>query len=100
MYPAPLNVTSFESALAYSREIVRTGSGLDLFGPMLMVAIFFGAYAVASRFTQERAFLFASTISVFSGFLLTSAGFITVDLFGLMIVVFLAALFFSSRVVQ
>lgn len=93
------NVTSFSNAFDYASEVMETGSGFEnVFGAIILLGVFLGTYILGSRYTQERAFVFAGFFSLIAGFFLVSANLLDPNLLILGVLAFIAAVYFSNRV--
>lgn len=93
------NVTSFSNAFDYTSEVIKTGSGFqNVFGAIILLGVFLGTYILGSRYTQERAFVFAGFFSLVAAFFLVSANLLDPNLLILGVLAFIAAVYFSNRV--
>lgn len=98
-YSNVTNITGFDKALDYTSSATATATGYaDAFGILVLGVIFFGFYVVGSRYTQERALVYATFMTTIAAFILTSGGFL--DPVWLMLSIFglLAAVYFASRI--
>lgn len=98
-YTTTGNITGFDGAIDYSTTALSTATGYSEAFPLLILGvIFLGFYVIGSRYTQERALVYASFMTTIGAFILTSGGFL--DPQWLMVCIFglLAAAFFASRV--
>ena len=97
-FTAP-NVTSIGQAMNYSATVMGNATGNNnAFGLMLIATIFLGFYVVGSKYTQERALVYASFMSVMVSFLLVSGNFLAPEWLILTIIALLASIYFANRV--
>ena len=93
------NVTGFDSALDYAATTTTTATNYPDTLPVLMLAVvFLGFYVVGSRYTQERALVYASFMSVIAAFILVSMAYLNPIWLMLCIFALIAAIYFSNRV--
>ena len=93
------NVTGFGGAWDYSKSVMTTATGNNnAFGLVILAIVFFGFYIVGSKYTQERALVYALFGTLIISFLLVSGNFLDTMYLILVIILFLGAIFFSSRV--
>ena len=93
------NVTGFDSALDYAAATTTTAVGYsDAFPILVLGIIFLGFYVIGSRYTQERALVYASFMSVIASFILVSMAFLNPIWLMLCIFGLLASVYFSNRV--
>lgn len=97
-YANTSNITGFDSAIDYSAGVITQSVGYDAFGPMVMILFFLGFYVVGSKYTQERAFFFASFMTTISCFLMVSGGYLTPMWMLLPLFTLIGSVFFMNRV--
>jgi hypothetical protein len=76
---------------------IATGNA-DAFGLLIMATIFIGFYIIGSRYTQERALVYATFVTTVVAFLLVSGNFLSPNWLILSIIALLAAIYFANRV--
>jgi hypothetical protein len=97
-YANTSNVTGFDSAFDYSAVAIQQSVGYDAFGPMIMVLVFLGFYTVGSKYTQERAFFFASFMATIVSFLMVSGHYMDPMWMLLPLFALIGSVFFLNRV--
>ena len=76
-YSNSSNVTGFSTAWDYSATIVSTATGnSDIFGLLILGTVFMGCWIIGSRYTQERALMYASFLTSIVAFILVSGNFL------------------------
>jgi hypothetical protein len=97
-YTAP-NVTGLAGAFDYSAGVMESGTGnLDAFGLLVLSASFLGFYILGSRYTQERAIVFACFMMNVVAFLMVSGNFLTPSWLIATILMLLASVYLANRV--
>ena len=97
-YANTSNITGFASAFDYSGTVINAATGYDAFSPLMLGIIFLGFFIIGSKYTQERALLYSSFMTVIAAFIMTSGGFLDPSWMLLPIFVFTGAVFFANRV--
>ena len=92
------NITGFDSAFDYAGASVNASVGYDAFAPAMLILVFLGFYMVGSKYTQERAMLFASFMTTITAFIMVSGSFLQPMWMLLPMFVFIGAVFFANRV--
>jgi hypothetical protein len=98
-YNSTANITGLGAAMDYSNSLMAGATGwADAFGLMLLGTIFMGFYIIGSRYTQERALVFSTFMTLIAAFLLVSGNFLNPNYLILMIIALLIAVYFANRV--
>jgi len=97
-YTTPVNITGFDQALDYAATVTNQGVGYDAFGVVMLAVFFMGFYVIGSRYTQERALVFASFMATIAAFIMVAGGFLNPMWLILLILATIAAVFFMNRV--
>jgi 1,4-dihydroxy-2-naphthoate octaprenyltransferase len=97
-YANTSNVTGFAEAFDYSAGVVNSGIGYDAFGALMLGAIFLGFLVIGSKYTQERAFTFATFMTSIAAFIMVSGGVLNPYWMALPILGLIAAVYFANRV--
>ena len=93
------NLTGFSSGFDNAKSVMQTATGnSDAFGLMIIATVFIGFYIIGSKYTQERALVYSSFMTVVIAFLLVSGNFLDPKWLILSIIALLAAIYFSTRV--
>jgi hypothetical protein len=97
-YTSP-NVTGIGSAFDYSQTALTTATGSpDAFGLMILGTMFVCFYIIGSRYTQERALVYATFMVTLVAFLMVSGNFLDPKWLILCIIALLAAVYLANRV--
>jgi hypothetical protein len=92
-------VVGIGAAFDYSADAMTTATGnADAFGLLIMATFFIGFYIIGSRYTQERALVYATFVTTVVAFLLVSGNFLSPNWLILSIIALLAAIYFANRV--
>ena len=92
-------VNGFGAAFDYSASAMTIATGnADAFGLLIMATFFIGFYIIGSRYTQERAVVYATFVTTVVAFLLVSGNFLSPNWLILSIIALLAAIYFANRV--
>lgn len=92
-------VVGVGTAFDYSASAMETATGNpDAFGLLIMATVFIGFYIIGSRYTQERALVYATFVTTVVAFLLVSGNFLSPNWLILSIIALLAAIYFANRV--
>lgn len=75
-YSSSGNLTSFPAAIDYASVVATQATGYDILGPLTLVFIFFGFYAIAAKYSQEQSMIFASFMTMVASFLMTAGHFL------------------------
>lgn len=70
----PVNIVDFPGAIAYANQYAQCSIGYAIMGPIMLILFFLGFLIVASRFTSDRALLYAIFMSSIMAFIEASAG--------------------------
>jgi hypothetical protein len=98
-YSNTSNVTGISTAFDYSRNVMQTATGsAEAFGLLVLSAAFFCFYIIGSRYTQERALVYAAFMSTIICFLLVSANVLDGKWLAVCIIGLLGAVFLLNRV--
>jgi len=98
-YANTTNMTGFDAAFDYSKTVMQTATGnADAFGLVVIGTIFICFYLIGSRYTQERASVYSSFMTLIVAFLMVSGNFLDAKWLILVIVGLLASIYFANRV--
>jgi hypothetical protein len=97
-YSTP-NTTGVGGAFDYSKTVMTTATGSpDAFGLMIVGTIFICFYVIGSRYTQERALVYSTFMTVMVAFLLASGNFLDAKWLILSIIGLLVAVYLANRI--
>lgn len=76
-YTLPYNLTDFPGAIDYGGAVINTGLGVPptsspVLGLLMLVATFIGFYALASKYSVERALSYSLFMSALASFIMVS----------------------------
>ena len=98
-YTNTSNVTGFDTAMDYAAIATTSATGYsDAFSVLTLAVIFMGFYVIGSRYTQERALVYASFMAVIASFILVSMAYLNPIWLMLCIFALIAAIYFSNRI--
>ena len=93
------NAVGFSGALDYSKSVMTTATGnTETFGLMLIGTVFVIFYIIGSRYTQERALVYSTFMTVVVGFLMVSGNYLGPQWLILLIIALLASVYLANRV--
>ena len=96
-YPNTTNITGFAGGFDYAKSAVTTAVGYDAFAPTILGIIFLGFFVVGARYTQERALMFASFMSLVASFIMVSGGYIQPQWMMVCFIATVISIFFGNR---
>jgi hypothetical protein len=97
-YPTA-NVTGFGQALDYSKDVMQTATGYpSMFSLMVLSTVFICFYIIGLRYTQERALVYSTFMTLIVAFLLVSGNFLEPRWLIVIIIALLVAVYLTNRV--
>ena len=94
-YTMPTNITGFPEALDYTKNIVIQGSGIDFLMPLLLGVLWIAFTIVASKYSQERAFVYSTFMTTIVAFLMVSGNMLDPSVLIICMVGLIASVYFS-----
>ncbi len=88
-YSYPNNITGFMDFLNYTNNMTSGFLGIGI-----LIIVFFVSFLSTKSYTYERAFAFASFLTMISALLLRFIGFIDNSVFSISVIILVIAIFF------
>jgi hypothetical protein len=93
------NTTGFGSAFDYSRTVMTTATGYSFAFELMMIGtIFMCFYIIGSRYTQERALVYSTFLTLIVAFLMVSGNFLNPMWLILLIIALLVSIYLAGRI--